>query len=423
MQLKKLILSALALTFVSLGVANAQVEIRITGATAFRSSALQALLNRFQNASVPDFRYAHSGSSFTGSTYAVFKGNFPGVTGTVTVRTSFNGSVQGIRALVQSPAQDPSYLGDAVLPGTSSAAGVVAANVTTSGNLTAMASDLAFSDVNIASTPYAASAASLEPSSAEVGVVVFTMLANEGAPSNLTNVTDKQFEVLFGSGLEELSLLTGSAADNGKPVFASGRNDGSGTRTTYLAETGIGVSTLVQQYTGTVSLGFITSLRITGPNNQPSTVWSQNVLGNGGYESGGSLRALFENPSAANVDVYFTDAGGTPTVYNSPVLITWLSVGDAATAVTNGAKALNFNGVGITPADPLSASDVEKIAYGQYTGWGYQQLYRISGLSSDQLTVDNALRSFISGFLGGAGLPTSTMQSSRAVDGGFVGSL
>lgn len=419
----KAILAGAAL-LVTLGAAHAQTELRITGATAFRTAALNTLLARFQTGG--NFRYAFNGTSFTGSTYAIFEGTYPGISGTTTVRTSFNGSVEGIGALVNSPAEDPNFLPSSVLTGNASGNGTLTSNVTTSG-LVKLQAHLSFSDVAKTSTPFGS--ATLEPASPRVGVVVFTMLANDGAPANLTNVTDKQFRALFTNGNEKLSLFTGNATDASKLVFAVGRNDGSGTRTTYLAETGIGITTTVQQYVGgsvNATTDQINYIKLTGPTNNPSTIWNQNIAGNGGYASGGDLRTLFQGKSSG-VNIYLSDTANPATdpadLEGEPVtLITFLSIGDAVTAIGGGAKALAFNGVAVTPANPLSADDQAKVAYGAYTAWGYQNLYRRTGLSTNQLTIDTDLRTNVPLNLGSAGLPLSTMKSSRAVDGGVVNS-
>jgi len=423
MKLKSLLLGAVALITVFGGyTASAQTEFRISGATAFRTAALEALLARFQAGG--SFRYAHQGTSFTGSTYAIFEGTYPGIAGTTIVRTSFRGSVRGLQSLVDSPASDPSFLPTSVLTGSPSAGGTVTVDVSTAGLATQQA-HAAFSDVNISSSPFGGG--SVEPSPADVGVVVFTMLANDGAPSNLTNVTNKQFEALFRTGIEELSLFTGDASDNGSLVAAVGRNDGSGTRTTYMAETGIGIVTTINQFIGTQSGGAITALKLSGPSNQPSEIWSQNIAGNGGYSSGGDLRSLMQDTSSS-VDIYFDDNAtigvDTPDISGVPVtLITFLSIGDAVKTLGGGAVPLAFNGVSVTPASPLSQADQDKVAYGAYSAWGFQQFYRIPGLSADQLAIDTDIRTNIGGLLGSAGLPLSAMQVTRTVDGGLITSL
>jgi hypothetical protein len=420
MNIKTLLMGVFALSM-TLGAVQAQTEVRITGATAFRAAALNTLLARFQAGG--NFRYAHNGTSFTGSTFAVFEGTYPGITGTTTVRTRWNGSVEGLNALVNSPSADPSFLNSSVLTGNATANGTLTANVTTSGNTTASQAHLAFSDVNKAATPYGS--ATLEPATPNVGVVVFSMIANDGAPLNLTNVTQKQFEALFRLGIEELSLFTGNATDNGKLVFASGRNDGSGTRTTYMAETGAGILTLVNQYIGgNITTDEIGSLKLSGPTNQPSTIWNQNVDGNGGYSSGGDLNTLFQAKSSA-VDVYLTSTAvigvDAPDLPDEPItLITFLTISDSVTAIGQGAKALSYNGVGVTPANPLSAEDQDKVKYGAYTAWGFQTLYRRTGLTANQLTIDADIRSNIPANIGAAGIQISTMAVSRAVDGGIV---
>jgi len=424
MNFKTILMGALALTL-TLGAAQAQTELRITGATAFRAAAMNTLLARFLAGT--GFRYAHNGDSFTGCTYAVFEGNYPGITGNnTTIRVSWNGSVEGINAVVNSPSADPLYLNSGVLTGNLTVSGTATPNVTTSGNLTALQSDLSFSDVNKASTPFGS--APLEPTNANVGVVVFSMIANDGAPAGLTNVTQKQFEALFVNGYEELSLFTGNASDNDALVFASGRNDGSGTRTTYMAETGVGITTLVQQYIGgNITADEIGFIKLSGPTNQPSTIWNQNLAGNGGYSSGGSLNTLFQAKASA-VDIYFSDTAVVGTdpadLEDIPVtLITFLTISDCVTAVGQGAKALSYNGVGITPANPLSAGDQNKVKYGAYTAWGYQTLYRRSGLTANQLAIDADIRASIPANIGAAGIPISAMASSRVVDGGVVNSL
>lgn len=416
-----ILLGAFALA--GLGAVQAQTEIRITGATAFRAAAMNTLLARYQAGG--SFRYAFNGSTFTSATYAVFEGSYPGISGNTTVRVSWNGSVEGLNALVNSPTADPLYLPSSVLTGTASATPAPTTGVSLAG-LTAQQSHLAFSDVNKASSPY--SAAPLEPSTPNVGVVVFSMVANDGAPANLTNVTNKQFEALFKNGFEELSLFTGNATDDGKLVFAAGRNDGSGTRTTYMAETGVGITTLINQYVGgNITGDQIGWIKLTGPTNQPSTVWGQNVEGNGGYSSGGSLNTLFQAKSSA-VDVFLSSTANTttdtPDLENEPItLITFLTISDSVGAIAAGAKALSYNGVGLTPANPLSVTDQAKVQYGAYTAWGYQTLYRRSGLTAQQLALDSDLRTNIPANIGAAGIPISSMQSSRAVDGGVVNSL
>lgn len=440
MKLNKILMGMLALLGTA-GLVQAQTSVEITGATAFRAATLNTIKARF--AAGGNYRYGHNGTSFTSSNQAVFEGTFPGVGGTTVVRTSFNGSVEGINALVN--AVHASYINPADLTGAFGATPSAQTGMSPSQSVQA---DIAFSDVSIASTPYSGQASSVAPASAGVGVVVFTMIKGEGGAAALTNITNKQFQALFTAGIEKLSLFTGDPADASSFVFAAGRNDGSGTRTTYMAETGTGITTLVNQYIGRVS-GLVTdpSARVThlqlagtsGSNfnagSNISTVWGQNLPGNGGYSSGSSLQTLL-GISSASVDVYLddtADVNGTDNTFGTvddaapdfddePItLVSFLTVSDSVAAITNGASALTFNGVGITPASPLSAGDQDKIARGQYTAWGNQQMYRrASGLSTDELAVEGSIRTNVPANIGVTGIPSSTMQVTRNVDGGVI---
>lgn len=442
--------AALALAFVASAHA-ADVNVTITGATAFRAATLDSIKARFV-ASGAAFKYAHDQGAglFNGATRAIFIGTFPGVTGTTTIRCCFTGSVEGIRSLV--PVTDPAaptYYQPSLLDGTTATVG--GAELASQGLTGVLAlgtqSDIAFSDVKKASTPY--SAYSLQPSTPAAGVIVFTMIGNEGCP--ISNITAQQFRALFSQGFQPLSLFTGDANDDpnaGTPnpgaqyIFATGRNDGSGTRTTYLAETGYGITKLVNQYVTINSTATTLSTIMLVPSGgaydidpgtpgvQPtgqsasnaSTVWGQDVAGNGGYNSGSTLRTDLGKTGASVtvLDETATDAFGAPV----PVtMVTWLSVNDAVTARTNGAVLLGYNGVkldGIAlSGSTMSTEDVAKITNGAYTAWGYENMYRRNDITSgDKVTVYNGIKNNLS--LAAAGIPLTDMLVSRAVDGGVV---
>jgi hypothetical protein len=416
----------------------ADVTVDITGATAFRAATLLAIKAKFDASGVA-YQYSHDQASgaFSGATKSLWKGSFPGVAGITTIRTSFNGSVEGIRALVDSPASDPSYYTD--IAGnliTAAAIGGGETFTTTVGFLKTSAtaqSEIAFSDVSKAVTPYAS--IGLQPSSPAVGVVVFTMLTNEG--SAITNVTAQQFRALAGSGFQPLSLFTGNAADNTTNVFLTGRNDGSGTRTTYMAETGVGVTTVIKQYVTNVSTSTaLTTIQLVpaGGVNDPalpgqlaanaSTVWSQDVAGNGGYSSGSTLRTDMGKTGAAVtvLDELGNDAFGAPVRAD---LVTWLSLNDAVTARGNGAVICGYNGVKLTDiaaaGSTMSAADKAKVTEGVYTAWSFQQMYRRNDITAgDAKTVYDGIKAAIPANLGAAGIALTDMHVGRPGDGGTV---
>ncbi len=440
--------------------AFADVTVDITGATAFRAAALDTIKARYV-ASGAAFQFAHdqAAGSFNGATRAIFKGTFPGVSGVTTIRTSFNGSVEGIKALVDSPASDPTYYTD--IPGnlvTAAAVGGGETHTSTGGfakTTAASQSEIAFSDVSKNSTPYAS--ASLQPSSATCGVVVFTMLTNEGSP--ITNVTAQQFRALAAAGFQPLSMFTGNASDTTN-VFLTGRNDGSGTRTTYMAETGVGITTEIKQYvtvdSSSTALEAIQLVPAGGVNDSDlstagiqlptgsdikayvdggqtvtqlvanaSTVWSQDTDGNGGYSSGSTLRTDMGKTGASGVTVF--DAAGAD-AFGAPVradLVTWLSLNDAVTARGNGAILCAYNGVkldGIAASgSTMSVADKAKVTNGLYTAWGYQQMYRRGDITTgDAVTVYNGIKTNIASNLAAAGIPTTDMAVVRSFDGGTV---
>jgi hypothetical protein len=424
-------------TLVLTSAAFADVTVNITGATAFRAATLASIKARYVASGVA-FKYAHDqatsgGTVFTGATRAIFIGSFPGVSGTTTIRCCFTGSVEGIRALV--PVVDPApptYYQNSLLNSTTAAVGgTELANQAATGAATAV-SDIAFSDVAKSSTPFAGFA--LNPSAPAVGVIVFTMLTNEG--SAITDVTSQQFGALMSAGVQPLSLFTGNAADN-TSVYATGRNDGSGTRSIYLAETGYGISNPVKQYVTLASTSTALStiqLVPSGGVNSPalpgqlaanaSLVWGQDVAGNGGYNSGSALRTDMGKTglSVTVLDDTGSDANGGPVRAD---LVTFLSLNDAVSARNNGAVFCGYNGVKLndiaTTGSVLSAADKAKVTSGKYTAWSYQNMYRRSSITGgDALTVYEGIKAAIPANLGSAGIALSDMSVGRELDGGIV---
>lgn len=418
--------------------AYADVDVTVTGATAFRAATLASIKAKYV-ASGATFKFAHDqatsgGTTYTGATRAIFIGTFPGVTGTTTIRCCFTGSVEGIRALTSvTDPLPPTYYQTALLAATTAiVGGAELANQGTTGAAVAT-SDIAFSDVTKASTPYANEA--MLPATPAAGVIVFTMLTNEG--STITNVTAQQFRALMTKGNQPLSLFTGVAADVSN-VFATGRNDGSGTRTTYLAETGYGISNTVKQYVtiaststalGTIQLvpaGGVNSPAIAGQSAaNASTVWGQDVDGNGGYNSGSTLRTDMGKTGISGVTVL--DETGAD-AYGAPVradLVTFLSLADAVTARGNGAIFCGYDGVkldGIAASgSSMSVADKAKVTNGSYTAWGYENMYRRSTITSgDKLAVYDGIKAAIPSNLGSAGVALIDMAVGRETDGGTV---
>ena len=453
----KNILGTAALGLAFLTAAHADVTIEITGATAFRKAALQAIKTLYTNDPSASFKFAHDKTSgnLTSSTRAIFQGKFPNVTGVTTIRTTFTGSVEGVRALtIPSNDTNAQYLATSNFGNATNSASGTEVALDATGTLDAKtAAEFAFSDVSKDSTPLA-SYSNIDGGA--VGVVAFTMVANEGAPTNLTNVSSKQFQALFSGGSQPASLFTGNSSDTTK-VYATGRNDGSGTRTTYMAETGLGITTLVNQFVtnsngnftssaGTGSIlriykvpaqgngngtltnrtGYVASGNMIGGSaSDASTVWGQNLAGNGGYNSGSTL-VTHLGYTSNNTEVL--EADGTTLEAAGPIaLVSFLATADAITARTGGAVILGYNGVkldGIAGgAGALSASDKTKITEGAYTAWSYQQLYKRTDITAgDTFSVWTALNGAIPAAIDStsSGVKMDDMVAGRTYDGGPV---
>lgn len=411
----KSILMLSALSLVSASLANAQTVINITGATAFRSAASTALKAAF----TANLTYAFNGSSFTGAQYQILKGDFSGITGTTIIRTNWSGSVEGIRDLAQNNTID-------FLPTSTTTSGGNGTSGALTTGLQSATAHLAFSDIYAASTPYDNGNVEGVP----VGIIAFRFVASRNANGILTNVTPQQFRNLATSGFAKASLFTGNATHT-TPVYLTGRNDGSGTRVTVLAETGKGYSQLVQQYKGTLanSNSTISDLELwpTLDGTSVSNIYNTDTAGNGGYTSGGTIATLLGgNSTSVNLRAAgnngtqgaILSGGANKTVY----VLGYLGTNDSNTAVTNGGVALSYNGVSLS-VNSLGITNPEVIQKGAYTLWANEQLYWRSGTDTGAvLTVKNKLISDIPTNLGNAGLALGgNMTVSRAEDGGLVG--
>jgi hypothetical protein len=91
-----------------------------------------------------------------------------------------------------------------------------------------------------------------------------------------------------------------------------------------------------------------------------------------------------------------------------------MGTADAATAAGYGRPPVlcTYNGVAFSDA---------AIQNGQYTMWGYEHLYSVTGLSSAENTWLTAFKTILEANLGTAGLTYGSMNVNRSEDGGVVG--
>ncbi len=474
----KLLLGALA-AFSLAGAAHAQTTvIEITGATAFRSAAVTAINSAFAAAGNSSFAVAFSNTSSSGSATSltngscqIFRGTFPGIVGTTVIRTSWNGSVEGIRAVavpgidpITGDQNNPLYLKQDVLgvAGTSTPVFFHTGPNAVPASYERIVSDLAFSDVAQTATPVSG----LSLSGGPVGVVVFTMIANKtwaedkkvgDALANRlpTSISAQQFRTMAQRGWVPLSFFTGNASDTTR-VFITGRNDGSGTRTSYLSETGVGASTPIRQYVGydrtsTANLPSIFLIPANGGFNssgvaQPgyrSTVWGNNANGNGGHISSGDVTADHIKTTSSTTVYQFLDLNEDDEItadeaaieFNASKLymISWVTYNDARTIRGTGlntarnGEILAYNGVRLdrlaadSPPSTIDPEDIAKVANGAYTAWNFQQLYYISTEAGASSVFDELkTRLNVQSIIGSAGMTIGAMNVNRTADGGTI---
>ena len=421
--MKKLLTSA-AFALLLASPAFADTEIIVTGATAFRKAAQEAILAKYS----AGVKYAYNGANLGASGQAYFTGSFPGFSGTTVIRTTFTGSVEGVRDVTLGntiTCLDPATN----VATTSGASGITSPTVLRVPNYT-------FSDCATVSTPYDGSSLGGGP----CGVIVFVPVANEGSPARLNNVTKQELASIAQRGRLPLSMFTGLSTDTNQVVFYTGRNDFSGTRTIQLAEAGYGFINPVTQYFATQdATPQTTELRVwpvtltTDPTfgATMSTVWNTGVNGNGGYASGGNIQAVLDDPIAAPGTLIIRNAAGTNVTASQAGtggnhLISILGTSDAATAIAGGARLLSWNGVTFTPSTTtFPVAEIAKVTKGQYSLWSFENFFYDSvDVSADEKTnfydvIFSQLQASIEAT--GAGIAFDSMgTTSRGEDGGPI---
>ena len=423
----KFILSGIAVFALASSAMAATEVINVTGATAFRSAAIDTIIAAY-GGGLTDV--AHNGTAGTIASLrsagkAIFKGTGIGADETI-IRCTWTGSVAGTRDTALG--NNVSFLTTATFSqGTTYTGpnGVTASHsVSTSEN---GIPKFTFSDSYPATSPYDVSGLQ----DTIVGTIVFIPVANKSAvTSNLTNVTSQNLQALYTAGFQPLRLFTGITTDTIN-VYGVGRNDGSGTRTTYLAESGYGASKKMLNWKSTVTgspaptASVVTTLRLwpTGDGLNASTVWHADAAGNGGFDSGGGITSTMGGTSTS-VQLQGATGNVFPGGNKSVLIISVLGSNDANTSVnTNGGKALSYNGVSITPGTSFSEADKNKVRTGAYTMWSYQHFMYSGDLTAgDDEAFYNAIIGNIDVNIGTAGFTVADMDlASRGDDGGIVG--
>jgi len=433
---------SLALGFAAF--ASAQTDVYFTGSTAYRSTVVAAEIAILSNGVTPTT--VHLGKTVGGASESAVRG-LDSSSRDIIIHNHWTGSVAGVIDLTS--ANPLAMIQDSQIPAATAGANDI--NLTTDNGNTAagqvsmadcLSTDAAQVLANANSTGKTASAlartnapidggssggANGRPvASVDFEWILGSLATGNSVPANwqassggLTstgalplNITQDQALALTTLGQLPLSVITGQAADATSLVIYVGRNEDSGTRVAYQAESAAngvtgnkgGLSGAAVQWQPTQSgVGLpqnssyaslsavgagITAIQVWPQNNvvnngtingwsmntKPQISW--NVAGHSGYNSGGDVAAILASPNPV------TGLPGTPSGYGNIYIVSAIGIADAQSALVNSvgpnATALAYNGV------PYSKANV---ASGQYALWNYEHLYYLNGAESNAITA------------------------------------
>ena len=337
--------------------AQAQVEIRLSGAVAFRDTSYRSIRSLFgQNLTSQN---PADGAGTQNQLKVTWTGTIPSLYGTnvVTVRAYYNGANAGIQDLTQN--RNVSYLASST-PGDT--------------NTVNLLSDLAYSSVFQASTPYTTPALS----DVRFGVTPVFFVKSSSAPAGLTGISAQQFRTLAANGAVPGWFLTGNPSDTNLIYYVS-RDPSAGQRTIVQKESG---------FTGT--------------------------------------------PIFYNWDTNATKFVIDPTGRTSTQIRDILNVAGPAVSYLTGVDAVNVNGganiLAFSGAKAFLGSyssagnDHQPVITGQYSQWGYEHLLSRTSASGNVVAFRSALLSAIDADLqtSAYSLPISKVKVERNAEGGPV---
>lgn len=303
--------------------------IKLTGATAFRSFAHEAIKQTFD----ADPPVSVVGTPTAGQ--QSFRGRIAARFGTddVYVFAAYSGSVQGLKDLLNGTQLSYAAVGDVLPPVGSRAA------------------DAAFMDNDPANNPVSLNLEPLEGNGDILGVVPFVWVRNTHPDAaSLTSISQQAASALFGQGFAPVELVTGLNADAGKFVVVAGRATSSGTRVITLTEVQRRPNDVIKQYALDNGQWKEADALVNG-----TTIRDDDGLG-AGYQSGGNLKTAI-----------VTEGTDYPA-------LAMMSVGEAIDGSSIISAAIKYNGVGYSK---------ETLLNGSYTFWCYERLLYKDGAAAD----------------------------------------
>ena len=384
MKLNTFILAAaFSLGVASLASAATTNTVYVAGSSAFRSSfQAAAIASGVVFSPAPQYTVYQGGTSNNNAgnagNYMAFVGTPVGGGNTLVLQCKWTGSEAGILNLASNVTE--SFMDPSLFDGNDH--GTNLPSLTTN-----VVVDLAMADN---AQKYSRTTKPILQKGAEVGVVTFKWVRNPGWWTG-TNVTDSEIRQAL-AGSCPLAVFSGNSNDVNSYVYVSGRDNSSGTRVNAFGDVGYGILSIPHQIEMT-SAGVMTT-------NIPFGGSSAVYQGDFGFSSGGSLAATLGAVTTNAVDN--TQNGGTG--YS---VIAYLSVGDAATAVGNGATELAYDGV------PFSVAAVKE---GTYPFWGNEYIYENPGDTNNAIanTVFQEMTNGIPAHVDGTkAISLSSMDSQR----------
>ncbi|MEO7932810.1 MAG: hypothetical protein ABIT76_06605 [Chthoniobacterales bacterium] len=260
------------------------------------------------------------------------------------------------------------------------------------------------------------------------------------AVAPISNITANQANQLAQGG-GKLSLFTGNASDAGVGVYLYGRNADSGTRISFLGESGRGITArpsfhLQPTFTpagpgsgkGGAPGNLVTGLKKWPTESVLSVVYTS---GQSGYTGGGDLAGALSSPGSTSATMDAATLSG----FNPGWMIGYLGRNDARDACArtfgqNTAKRLTFNGQqdwnGTSfnvDGTPVSGYNDTAVREGNYQAWEFEHFFKKATIPDGGAT-DTVLDAIAANILAqsapGGTISLSTMHATRSVEGGPI---
>lgn len=358
--MKKTLLLAVAASLIGASPLMADVDLFMTGSTAFRANVHDACRNMFSPAPT-EFTGtpATGGDSKTGNAAAQWTmtgtpiAGLTAISGTLTIHGLFTGSIQGPQTVEQ---------------------GTKLFFLDKNGNEMTNTPTIAFSDSSTTVSPYPVDGVNFAEENVAVQPFVMVRSAAGGVMNSITNVTWDQLKTMIALGRLPLSAWTRQNSDTNTFIYLIERTKDSGTRRTETAEMGYSYNTgiTVYNYDVTNHLFYKGTNTLNGPNGGTGGGASIGVVGpagnlnanlgwGSGYVGGGDIGTVMKNTDPQNLSIAF------------------LSIADAKglTGAT-WSQVIPFNGLWPTVAGPgiagATTNDYSTITLGVYPLWGFEVL-------------------------------------------------